>query len=85
MGTMLLECDQVFWVSLAVVEHDKDLRFGNVVHHCVVQNVGLPRLIRRNSETSLTLRECASQNTRQVHAFDTVTIRLRVGVTGRVA
>ena len=81
----LLERDHVLWVRLIVVEHDKDLRVGNVVHHCVVQNVVLPRLFWRNSETLLTLRECASQNTRQIHAFDIVTIWFRVGVTGRVA
>ena len=81
----LLERDQVLRVRLTVVEHDKDRRVGNTVHHRVVQNVGLPGLIWRNSETSLTLREDASQHTRQVHAFDTVTIWLRVGVTGRVA
>ena len=85
MGATLLECDQVFWVSLAVAEHDKDRRVGNVVHHRVVHNVGLPRLIWGNFETSLTLREDTSQNARQVHAFDTLTIWLRVGVTGRVA
>ena len=77
MGATLLECDQVLWVSLAVVEHDKDLRVGNIVHHCVIQNVGLPGLLWGNFEIFCTLREDASQNARQVHAFDTVTIWLK--------
>jgi len=79
-----LECNQVFWIGLGVMEDHKHAWCAHLIHNAVVYFIGVAPLGRRCNHVRLSDGEVPRQHTAEVHEFIPILVGLGVCVTGRV-